>query len=87
MSQASSLSSQKSYGCDWISTRRPSRSMIGSNSSMERNHMPLQISCWFGSPESSVLMTGTPMLTAISIIFFQLATAILRCSSVGPDQR
>ena len=61
--------------------------MMGSSSSMLRKNMPLQISCWFGSPENSVLITGTPMSTAIWIIRFQLATACWRCSSVGPDQR
>lgn len=30
--------------------------------------MPLQISCWCGSPESSVLMTSTPMSQAMSTI-------------------
>lgn len=44
---------------------------------MDLNHMPLQISCWFGSPDSSVLMTGTPILTAIWIIFFQFSTGEL----------
>ncbi|MNE35296.1 hypothetical protein D3C80_1290480 [compost metagenome] len=67
--------------------RMPSRSIIGSSSSIERYHSSSQISGSLGLPASSVLITCTPISTAISIIRRQFLTAAWRRSSPGPDQR
>ena len=84
---ASSPSSTKSSGCGSIRTSMPSRSKIGSSSSIERKNARSDSSARSGRPENSVLITLTPRSTVIWMTRFQLRTAASRASSSGPDQR
>ncbi len=49
----------------------PSRSMIGSSSSMDRKKARSDSSAFSGRPENSVLMTLTPRSTVIWMTRFQ----------------
>ena len=84
---ASSPSSTKSSGCGSIRTSMPSRSKIGTSSSIERKNARSDSSARSGRPENSVLMTFTPRSTVICTTRFQLRTAASRASSSGPDHR
>ena len=65
----------------------PSRSKIGTSSSIDRKNARSDSSARSGRPENSVLMTLTPRSTVICMTRFQLRTAASRASSSGPDQR
>ena len=65
----------------------PSRSKIGTSSSIDRKNARSDSSAFSGRPENSVLITLTPRSTVIWMTRFQLRTAASRASSSGPDQR
>ena len=87
MSAATLPSSTKSSG--WGSRRSwiPSRSKIGSSSSIDRQNIASDRLACSGRPLNSEFITVTPSSTAISIDRFQYRTAASRSSSSGPDQR
>ena len=68
-------------------TSMPSRSKIGTSSSMDRKNARSDCSACSGRPENSVLITLTPRSTVIWMTRFQFRTAASRASSSGPDQR
>ena len=78
-------SSSKSSGCGSRTSRTPSASKTGSNSSSERQNCDSLRAACSGRPLNSEFITSTPRSAVIRIARFQYRTAACRSSSSGPD--
>ena len=67
MSTAAKPSSMKSSGCGSSRSAIPSRSKIGSSSSIDRQNWPSDAGAASGRPLNSVFITEQPSSTVISI--------------------